>query len=156
MLAIDHPADWRVFPDERLAVTGPPPTHELLGCDNRSSRSERWTPPGRIARAKLFKVDRIYAYEPQLDRRFFGFCRPHTWNWISATSWLPSRTNQRLFLFINGFIEYPYSQTVYAAGQARIGWEPIRIERRMPDGHWKTIVPDAGAPGGMARMMTWI
>jgi len=58
------------------------------------------------------------------------------------------------FLFINGYLEYPYSQTAYAASQARVGWEPIRIERLMPDGQWKIIVPDAGAMGGMDRTMT--
>jgi hypothetical protein len=57
-------------------------------------------------------------------------------------------------MFINGYLEYPYSQTAYAASQARTGWEPIRIERLMPDGQWKIIVPDAGALGGMSRTMT--
>jgi hypothetical protein len=59
-----------------------------------------------------------------------------------------------VFLFLTGYPEYPYSQTTYAASQARLGWEPIRIERREADGRWKTIVPDAGAFGGAARTMT--
>jgi hypothetical protein len=33
-------------------------------------------------------------------------------------------------------------------------WQPIRIERRTPDGQWQTLVRDAGALGGMSRTMT--
>ena len=51
LLAVDHPADWRVFPDERLAVTGPPPTHELLVVDRPALPEARaWTRTAGIAR----------------------------------------------------------------------------------------------------------
>ena len=59
-----------------------------------------------------------------------------------------------MFLFVRGSIEYPYSQTVYAAGQAGVHWEPIRVERLAANGSWETIVPDAGVPGGIDRTMT--
>ena len=154
LLAVDHPVDWLVFPDERLAVTGSQPTHELLVVDHPIFPKRALDPRGQDCTARLWKVDRIYAYHPELDRRFIGFCRPHTLELDFGDQVAATAPNQRLFLFLNGFLEYPYSQTAYAAGQARVGWEPIRIERQMPDGHWQTIVPDAGAFGGMARTMT--
>jgi hypothetical protein len=64
------------------------------------------------------------------------------------------KPEDRVFLFIAGFIEYPYSQTVYAAAQARVAWQAIRVERCIEDGTWQTIVPDGGWPGGMGRVFT--
>jgi hypothetical protein len=99
-------------------------------------------------------VDRIYAYQPKLDRRFIGFCEPHTLvlEFDDRLSALPP--GRPVYLFVNGWIEYPYSQTTFAAGQARVAWQPTRIEREVRPGQWDTIAPDAGAPGGMGRMIT--
>jgi Flp pilus assembly protein TadD len=154
LLAIDHPSGCQVFPDERLAVTGPPPTHELLVVDKPIFAQRALDPEGQDCTRRLLRVDRQFAYEPVLDRRFFGFCLPHTLDLDFGGQLAGLEPNQRVFLFINGYLEYPYSQTAYAASQARVGWEPIRIERLMPDGRWNTIVPDAGAMGGMDRTMT--
>jgi len=167
LLAIDHPTNQPVFPDERLAINGPPPTHELLAVDEPIFPVKALTPTGQDCTDNLLQVDRVYAYEPPLDRRYIGFCQPHTLelDFGDRLSNLtprnkadqqvgPTNSVDKVFLFINGFIEYPYSQTTYAASQSRIGWEPIRIERLDHDGLWQTIVPDGGAPGGMARMMT--
>jgi tetratricopeptide (TPR) repeat protein len=154
LLAVDHAADQAVYPDERLAINGPPPTHELLVVDKPIFPRAAIDPLGRDCVANLTRVDRVYAYDPMLDRRYIGFCPPHTLELDFGDQLASLGTNGRVFLFINGFIEYPYSQTVYAAAQSRIGWEPIRAERQDSDGRWRTIVPDGGAPGGMARMMT--
>ncbi len=272
LLAIDHPTNQQVFPDERLAINGPPPTHELLvveklifpveairkvvtprpltpvlsplggylfngvglleampvakrlecarfiaafvlihtnsvryqvGCDtsvdsgDESPHSKRWraivspTPKqapnaddgredARLVAPKpseggrpgegqtdgghsvfeadctenLRRVDRVYAYEPPLDRRYIGFCRSHTLELDFGDRLSVLGPQDKVFLFIHGFIEYPYSQTTYAASQSRVGWEPIRIDHLGKEGQWQTIVPDGGAPGGMARLMT--
>ena len=191
LLAIDHATNQAVFPDERLAISGPPPTHELLvvekpifpmkaqalECGDLSPLSRVATrrdasgdkspegesadksahskiPPLDDCTENLLRVDRIYAYTPPLDRRYIGFCAPHTLELDFSDRLADLAATNRVFLFIHGFIEYPYSQTIFAASQSRVGWEPIRIEQQQADGSWKTIVPDAGAFGGMARMMT--
>jgi Tfp pilus assembly protein PilF len=154
LLAIDHPRDWRVFPDERLAIQGPPPTHALLVVDRPVFPVRAIPPGGGDCADALRREDRVYAYEPPLDRRYIGFCRPHALELDFGDGLDGFRHGDRLFLFIQGFIEYPYSQTVYAASQSRIGWEPIRVECQDAEGHWRTVVPDGGVPGGMARMMT--
>jgi len=154
LLAVDHPAGWCVTPDERLAVTGAQPSHELLVVSRPILPQRASDPLGRDCTKALAKLDRIYAYQPALDRRFFGFCRPHSLELDFGNALANVTATNRLFLFISGYLEYPYSQTAYAASQARVGWEPIRIERRQPDGSWEVIVADAGAFGGMARTMT--
>jgi hypothetical protein len=151
---IDHPAGVRVFPDERLAVTGPPPTHRLLVLDRPIFPLRASDPAGRDCTERLAQADRIYAYAPELDRRFFGFCRRHTLELDFGDQLAEFAPGERVFLFLTGYIEYPYSQTAYAAAQASIGWEPIRVDRLMPDGEWETVVPDVGTFGGMGRTMT--
>ena len=154
LLAIDHPTDWMVFPDERLTITGPAPTRELLVIDAPIFPEHAVNPAGEPCAEHLRHADRHYAFEPELDRRFIGFCVPHTLELDFGGQLAGLRPGERVFLLINGYLEYPYSQTTYAAGQAHLGWEPIAIERQTAGGAWETIVPDAGALGGMARTMT--
>ncbi len=154
LLAIDHAATEQVFPDERLAISGPPPTHELLVVSQPIFPRKAMDPWGRECAENLRGVDRLYAYAPRLDRRYFGFCEPHTLELDFGDALTHFTESDRLYLFINGSIEYPYSQTVYAASQSRIGWEPIRIDAQETSGLWRTIVADGGAPGGTARTMT--
>jgi hypothetical protein len=154
LLAVDHPQEFDVYPDEHLALTGPPPTHRLL-CPERPIFPVRATGPnGEACVERLRRVDRIYAYQPVLDDRFIGFCRRHTLTLDFENRLESLEPGRRVYVFLNGWIEYPYSQTTFAASQAHVGWEPMQIECQMPDGRWETIVPDAGAPGGMGRMIT--
>ncbi|WP_044891791.1 CRTAC1 family protein [Opitutus terrae] len=154
LLAIDHPAGWAVFPDERLTVTGPAPTRELLAIERPIFPDRAVGPDGADCTDHLRRADRRYAFEPVLDRRFFGFCERHTLELDFGDRLAAVLPGERVWLFITGYLEYPYSQTTYAAGQASVAWEPIRVEQRQPDGSWRTIVPDAGALGGMSRTMT--
>ena len=154
LVAVDHPTGWQVYPDERLVVAGPPPTREILVVREPVFAERAFDPAGHECSAALRAVDRRYAFEPELDRRFIGFCVPHTLELDFGRQLAGPGADARVFLFITGYLEYPYSQTTYAAEQAQVAWQPIRIERQQPDGTWRTIVPDAGAFGGMARTMT--
>jgi hypothetical protein len=57
-------------------------------------------------------------------------------------------------LCLAGWVEYPYSQTNYAAATAGVVLQPPAIERRRNDGSWELIEPHAGYPAGMPRLMT--
>ena len=59
-----------------------------------------------------------------------------------------------LVLCLAGWVEYPYSQTNYAAGTAGVSLRPPTIERRRADGTWEMIEPDAGYPAGLPRLTT--
>ncbi len=156
LVAVDHPANLAVYPDERLAITGPAPTHRLLCPADPLFPVAAFAPDGSDCVEQLRKVDRVYAYQPNLDRRFYGFCEPHSLIMeFDVPDRLAEATSERgVYMFLNGWIEYPYSQTTFGASQAGITWQPMRIERLARDGTWETIVPDAGAPGGMGRMIT--
>jgi hypothetical protein len=154
LLAIDHPAGSSVFPDERLALSGPPPTHELIFVTEPLFPLSARSPLQQDCTPEILQNDRVYAYTPPLDRRFIGFCEPHSLELDFGRIATRLDPHRRTFLFIRGTIEYPYSQTVYAAGQTDLAWQPIRVDHKDPLGQWITLIPDAGAPGGMDRTMT--
>jgi hypothetical protein len=54
-------------------------------------------------------------------------------------------------LVLDGWVEYPYSQTMFAAWQAGRSYRPITIEARDVDGTWQVLHEDLGYPAGMPR-----
>jgi hypothetical protein len=59
-----------------------------------------------------------------------------------------------LVLCLAGWVEYPYSQTNYAASTAGVALLPPVVERLRDDGTWDVIEPHAGYPAGLPRMTT--
>ncbi len=57
-----------------------------------------------------------------------------------------------LWLGLAGWVEYPYSQTNYAAATAGVLLRPPTVERRREDGSWELIEPHAGYPAGLPRL----
>jgi hypothetical protein len=153
LLAVDHPAGRAVYPDERLAIGGPPPSRRLLCPDTPIFAAAATAPDGTDCTARLAKVDRVYAYQPDIDRRFVGFCAPHTLVLDFANRLAAIDSERPTYLFINGWIEYAYSQSTFAASQAGVTWQPPRIEQGSSRGQWEVLVADAGAPGGLGRMI---
>jgi Flp pilus assembly protein TadD len=151
--AVDHPAHWRVFPDERASALHPP-SHDLLVLPTVIEPVTATNRHGDDCTELVQHTDRRYAHQPALDRRFIGFCEPHTLLLDFGRQLAHIQPDDRLFLFISGCIEYPYSQTVYAASQANIFWQAISVERRHADGPWETLIAEGGWPGGMGRTFT--
>jgi Flp pilus assembly protein TadD len=151
--AVDHPADWRVFPDERASAARPP-SHDLLVVPTVIEPVTATNRHGDDCTELVQHTDRRYAHQPALDRRFIGFCEPHTLLLDFGRRLAHIQPDDRMFLFISGCIEYPYSQTVYAASQANIFWQAISVERRHGEGPWETLIAEGGWPGGMGRTFT--
>ena len=60
----------------------------------------------------------------------------------------------RPVLVIDGWVEYPYSQTMFAAWQARADWRAPTLEARGDDGRWQVVLQEFGYPAGMPRRMS--
>ncbi|MEW6071709.1 MAG: FG-GAP-like repeat-containing protein [Planctomycetota bacterium] len=151
LLAVDHPRACEVVPDERLVLTGPPPTQELLCLGPPVFPARAAGPEGAVDVAALRAADRRYAYTPPPDPRFVGYALPHALVLEFGGELAALDPSRPTYLLVDGSLEFPYSQTNFAAGQAGVRWDPPRVDRQRPDGSWETIVADAGAPGGMMR-----
>ena len=57
-------------------------------------------------------------------------------------------------LVADGWVEFPYSQTSFAAYQANAKYQAPTNEARDGDGAWHVVVEEFGFPGGMPRQMS--
>ena len=60
--------------------------------------------------------------------------------------------DDRLVLGLQGWVEYPYSQTNYAAATAGVALQPPVLERLRDDGTWEVLEADPGYPAGLPRL----
>jgi hypothetical protein len=153
LVVVDHPADVRVYPDERLG--GPPATQELVAFRTGQeifpikARDHR----GHDVTAKLRHWDRDTVSD-FARRTWVGIAGEHAVELDFGDRLAHFGEGEPLFLFLAGWADYPFPDSEWAAHQAGVELQPPRLERLGPDGKWQTIFEDAGFPAGLPRMMT--
>lgn len=140
--AVDIPEGWDIAPDERLAISGTPPTGELVAW------RESWLPRENpvLAHADLA------AQEPgAVDPRFIGRLAGEQVIEVEFGTAIDAISDP--WLVIDGWVEYPYCQTMFGAWQAGAKYRAPNLEARAADGSWKEVVSEWGYPAGMPRRM---
>ena len=61
--------------------------------------------------------------------------------------------SEHAVLVVYGWVEFPYSQTVFAASQSGLAYDPPSLDVKLPDGSWQTISSQFGYPAGMPKQM---
>ena len=148
---VDRPPGVSATPDERFAPEGPRPTGELhrLADADRAGPGHR---PRRPRRDRDAPRTGTAAPPTPSEAARAGSATPRSTgsSSTSATGSAGSRPTDPLVLCLAGWVEYPYSQTNYAAATAGVALKPPAIERRRDDGTWEVIEPHAGYPAGLA------
>jgi len=148
LVAVDHPADVEVYPNEYFASSPPFPEFRVIASRNaRPPRSAR-DGDGRNVLPQLLRRDRRYV--AGFDAiQFPGFSKMH---YLELE--LPEKyTAGPLRLLMHGFIEYFSATSGFAAHQA--GVEPVVpfLEVETSNEQWKRVSDDIGFPAGLARTM---
>lgn len=148
----DLPPGWQMTLDERKSITGSQPTGEPRFFARDLVPSRATTLAGEDVTPAITTADGVAAPVGTPDRRFIGrtalsrvtleFDRP-----IDAGGASP-------LLVIDGWIEYPYAQTIFAAWQANAPYRAPSIEARDHDGRWHMVLKEFGYPAGMPRQMS--
>ena len=133
----DLPPGWRMALDERKAIAGPVPTgapiffrHERLPHRVVNDRGQDVTARPRVA-------DLVAAPPGAVDRRFIGRTEPHA---VTIEFEAPiDRGPGEPVLLIDGWVEYPYAQTVFAAWQAGAPYLAPTLEARDNHGRWQVV-----------------
>jgi len=153
LLAVDHPIGTEVAPNEMMAVTGPAPAFELYPYRDRIEPLHVTDQHGNDVTQAVTHVDRVYAGATRLDEHFVGFAEEHVVEFDFGDRLQDLRPEDRLVLFIQGWVHYSYSSVNFAAAQAhkRLEAPTVSVFR---EGHWQTLFQEIGYPAGLRHMMT--
>jgi tetratricopeptide (TPR) repeat protein len=161
LLVLDHPADVRVYPDERFTSDAPPSPSGGEGRvrgDLLAFRQEVFPVKARDHRGKdvtkvLAKWDRDTVND-FAQRSWLGYAEEHWVELDFGDRLAKFKPEDRLILCLAGWTDYPYPESIWAATQAGVPLLPPILERLDDNGHWQTLIADAGFPAGLPRMMT--
>ena len=152
LLALDHPADVDVYPNEYFASNPPYPLFKVVLSRGALPPAAAWDEHGHDVLPDL--LAHRYFGDFALTQ-FLGFAKPHS---LTLDLGEPYRGGP-LWLLLHGEVEYFSANSMYAASQAGIEAiapyvEALVVNQNDTDGHWKRVVNDMGFPAGGPRTMT--
>jgi len=153
LLAVDHPEGTEVHPNEMAAVETPAPPAELF-CIRRAIEPVRAVDHrGVDVTEELRRLDRRYAGATELDLRFIGYAKDHFVDVDFGDRLAQVSPRDRLVLFLQGWVEYSYSATNFAASQPGLRLKAPSVFA-WRDGRWVELCHEAGYPAGLNHTMT--
>ena len=171
LLAVDHPANEDVYPNEYFASNPPYPDFKVVTSSNARPPAGAWDDKGNnllpdlLARKYVGKFDLL---------PFKGFTKPHS---LILDLGEPYRGGP-LHLLVHGEIEYFTATGMYAASQAGIEATAPYVEAEVPandmagegarptrtlsdrnvqptqSGKWVRVTDDMGFPAGLPKTIT--
>ena len=147
LLAVDHPAEFEVYPNEFFASNPPYPPFKVVFSRNARLPAGAWDKHGHDVLPEL-RARRYFGDFEVLP--FAGFTKSHSLELDLGEAY----DGGPLWLLMHGEIEYFSATSMYAADQA--GLHPIApfVEALTPEGKWIRVSDDMGFPAGGARTMT--
>jgi tetratricopeptide (TPR) repeat protein len=154
VLAVDHPADLEVYPNEYFASNPPYPEFKVVVSKSKNARppAGAWDEHGHNVLPDL--QGHRYFGDFALTQ-FQGFTKPHSLV-------LDLGENYRggpLWLLLHGEVEYFSANSMYAASQAGVQAISPYVEALVgngkdANGKWVRVMDDMGFPAGGPRTMT--
>jgi len=151
LVAYDLPPGWQMTADDRMSILGPEPTGAAVFYESEALPTSAINDRGADVTEALRHVDLVAAPVGVVDYRFIGrLIAQH----VLTLAFSESGEESQPILIIDGWVEYPYSQTMFAAWQAGATYEAPTIEARGDDGQWHVVLEQFGYPAGMPRQMS--
>ncbi len=154
LLAVDHPADVEVYPNEYFASNPPYPAFKVVVSRIEDARppAAAWDEHGHDVLPDL--LAHRYFGDFALTQ-FLGFAKPHTLTLDMGEVY----GGGPLWLLLHGEVEYFSANSMYAASQAGLQAVSPYVEALLPNGKdangkWKRVIDDMGFPAGGPRTMT--
>jgi hypothetical protein len=152
MTAYDLPPGWQMAMDERMAIMGPAATGEPIFYHEQMLPTEVVNERGQNVTAELAKGDMKAAQPGEPDPRFIGLLNQDHVLTLTFPAELDSLKGKP-YLVADGWVEYPYSQTNFAAWQAGAAYRAPTIEVAGESDNWTVLMEQFGYPAGMPRRM---
>ena len=148
LLAVDHPAEYQVFPNGRFVSAPPFPEFRVIATRGAHPPVGAWDDRGNDVLALVAKADRRYVTDFE-DLPFPGFAKLH-WMELDLGAW---DAHKPLRLIIDGYTDYFTATSMYAADQAGVKVIAPYVEAQDAQGKWVRAVEDMGFPAGLERTM---
>ncbi len=152
LLAVDHPSDIEVDPNEYFASNPPYPPFKVVFSNSKDAKppAGAWDEHGHDVLPDLL-AHRYFGDFKVLP--FLGFAEPHSLELDLGDAY----DGGPLWVLMHGEIEYFSATSMYAADQARLQPFAPYVEALVVDKNgknWVRVVDDLGFPAGGARLMT--
>jgi Flp pilus assembly protein TadD len=148
LMAVDHPADVEVYPNEYFASNPPFPKFKVIAVKEAHPPLGAWDDRGHNLLPLLLERDHKYVTDfPSAP--YAGFAAMHAIE-LDLGPWDASRP---LRLLLDGFTDYFSASSMYAAWQAGIPPVPPFVEALDGSAKWVRVMDDMGFPAGLARTM---
>lgn len=149
LLAVDHPAETEVYPNERLMPAPPFPAFKLYSTRGARPPIKAADDHGTDILPLVAQVDRRYPEDFEL-LRFKGYAKEH-----AITLDLGDIVNaKQVLLLLTAWIDYADSTSNMAATQAGVTLTPPYLQVKNAAGEWQTVIPQMGFPAGLPKTMT--
>jgi Tfp pilus assembly protein PilF len=150
LVAVDHPATYQVYPNERFVSAPPFPEFRVIPSSVGHPPVGAWDDHGRDVLPVIARHDRKYVTDFD-ELPFAGFAKLHYLE-IDLGEWDPAKP---LRLILDGYTDYFTATSMYAADQAGIKVIAPYVEALdAASGKWTLVIEDMGFPAGLARTMT--
>ena len=148
LVAVDHPAEFEVYPDEKLLPGPPYDTHRLLTFQSPRLPVSATDGKGRSVLHQIRVIDRVYA--ALFDSGpFKGYADLH-----ELVLDLGNTEDERVLLLMHAWIDYADSTSNLAASQAGLELVPPYLQVEDDSGRWVTVLSRMGFPAGLPKPMT--
>ncbi len=151
---IDHPAALAVYPDERFDPETPHPSGDRFVFRDRMFPRAACDESGRDVLEILREWDRSTVDGFRCSAAWIGYAEEHCVELDFGQVFAGLGDDERVALFLAGWVEYPYAQTNWAAATAGARLQPPILEWRNGEGEWEPLIQNMGYPAGLPRMMT--
>ncbi len=149
LLAVDHPADVEIYPNERLMPGPPYPEFKLYSVKAPRPPVRAFDDKGKDILPLIKDIDRRYPDDFE-KLRFKGYAREHA---LELDLGDISKAKQVLLL-LTAWIDYADSTANLAASQAGVEIVPPYVQVKNDRGQWQTVIPQMGFPAGLPKTMT--
>src|SRR5262249_29458740 len=133
LLAVDHPAIYEVYPNERVVSAPPVPEFRVVASDRRDSHIPMggWDDRGNDVLPLIARRDRRFVTSFE-DLPFAGFAKLHYLE-LDLGAWDASKP---LRLILDGYTDYFTATSMYAADQAGVKVIAPYVEVQDAHGKW--------------------
>ena len=150
LLYFDMPDSWDMTLDERLNIKSVKPTSDAIYFREVHVPIRAETNLELDVTDAITDLDQVAVEPGPVNPRYIGLLANEHSLTLEFKEPLPESD---AVLVADGWVEFPYSQTSFAAYQSGVPYQAPTIEARDRHGVWHVVAKEFGFPGGMPRQM---